>query len=34
MGRMMHTGYWWESQKEKDLYENQDESGRIIVRWL
>jgi hypothetical protein len=25
MGRSgMHTGYWWEGQKERDHYEEQD----------
>jgi hypothetical protein len=26
----MHIGYWWESQKEREHYEGQDVSGRII----
>jgi hypothetical protein len=28
MGRTgMHIGYWWESQKERDHYEDQDVGG-------
>jgi hypothetical protein len=28
MGRRgMHIGYWWESQKERDHYEDQDVGG-------
>jgi hypothetical protein len=26
--------YWWESQKERDHYEDQDVGGRIIFRWI
>jgi hypothetical protein len=27
VGRGMHIGYWWESQKERDHYEDQDVGG-------
>jgi hypothetical protein len=27
-GRRMHVGYWWESQKERDHYEDQ-----CVGRW-
>jgi hypothetical protein len=30
----MHIGYWWESQKERDHYEDHDVSGRIILKWI
>jgi hypothetical protein len=34
MGRNgMHTGFLCESQKERDNYENLDESGSIILKW-
>jgi hypothetical protein len=26
-GRGMHIGYWWESQKERDHWEDQDVGG-------
>jgi hypothetical protein len=29
----MHVGYWWESQKEGDRWEEQDVGGWEIVRW-
>jgi hypothetical protein len=34
----MLIGYWWESQKERDHWENQDVGGwailkRILERW-
>jgi hypothetical protein len=35
MGRRgMHTGYWWESQKESDHWEDQDESGWTILKCI
>jgi hypothetical protein len=33
MGRRgIHMGYWWESRKEKDHYEDQDIDGWIILK--
>jgi hypothetical protein len=33
MGRRgMYTGYWWESQKERDHYEDKDVSGFKILK--
>jgi hypothetical protein len=33
MGRRgMHIGYWWESQKERDNYEDQDVVGWTILK--
>jgi hypothetical protein len=29
----MHSGYWWESQKERDPWEVQDVGGWIILKW-
>jgi hypothetical protein len=26
--------YWWESQKERDHWEDQDVSGWIILGWI
>jgi hypothetical protein len=35
MGRGgMHIGYWWESQKERDHYEDQDVGGWTILKWI
>jgi hypothetical protein len=35
MGRSgMHIGYWWESQEERDHWENQDVGGWIILKWI
>jgi hypothetical protein len=28
----MHIVYWWESQKERDHYEDQDVGGWIILK--
>jgi hypothetical protein len=30
--RRMHMGYQWESQNERDHYEDQDTCGRIILK--
>jgi hypothetical protein len=29
-----HIGFWWESQKERDHYEDLDLGGRIKLRWI
>jgi hypothetical protein len=35
MGRRgMHIGYWWESQKKRDHYEDQDVGGWIILKCI
>jgi hypothetical protein len=35
MGRSgMHIGYWWESQKNRDHYADQDVSRWIILKWI
>jgi hypothetical protein len=31
--RGMHIGYWWESQKERDHYEDQDIGAWIILKY-
>jgi hypothetical protein len=33
-GMDMYIGFWWEDQKERDHYEDQDVGGRIILRWI
>jgi hypothetical protein len=30
--RGMHIGFWWESEKERDNYEDIDVAGRIILK--
>jgi hypothetical protein len=30
----MHEGYWWESQKEEDHWEDQDVSGWAILKYI
>jgi hypothetical protein len=30
----MHIGYRWESQKERDHWENQDVGGWTILKWI
>jgi hypothetical protein len=30
----MHIGYWWESQKERDHYEDQDVGVWTILKWI
>jgi hypothetical protein len=33
-GREMYVGFWWESQKERNHYEDLDVDGRMIIRWI
>jgi hypothetical protein len=30
----MHIGYWWESQKERDHWDDQDVGGWTILKWI
>jgi hypothetical protein len=30
----MHVEYWWESQKQRDHYEDQDVGGWTILKWM
>jgi hypothetical protein len=32
--RGIHIGYWWESQKEIDHYEDQEVGGWTILKWI
>jgi hypothetical protein len=32
--RGLHIGYWWESQKERDHWEDQDVGGWTILKWI
>jgi hypothetical protein len=35
MGRRgMHIGYWWECQKKRDHWEDQDVGGWTILKWI
>jgi hypothetical protein len=29
----IYTGFWWESQKEGDQYEDLDVGGVITIKW-
>jgi hypothetical protein len=30
----MHIGYWWESQKERDYWEDQGIDEWTILKWI
>jgi hypothetical protein len=32
--RRMHMGYWWESQKERDHWDNQDVGRWTMLKWF
>jgi hypothetical protein len=32
--RGMHIGFWWGTQKERDHEEDQDISGRILLKCI
>jgi hypothetical protein len=33
-GRGMHIGYWWESQKVRDHWEDQEVGEWTILKWI
>jgi hypothetical protein len=33
-GKGMHIGYWWESQKERDHWEDKEVGGQTILKWI
>jgi hypothetical protein len=33
-GGGMHIGYWWESRKERDQWEDQHVGGWPILKWI
>jgi hypothetical protein len=30
----MHTGFWWETPREKDLLEDLGVNGMIMLKWI
>jgi hypothetical protein len=34
IGRIMHIGFRWESQKERDHYEDLVMGGMIMLKWI
>jgi hypothetical protein len=33
-GRGLHIGYWWERQKVRDHWEDEDVGGWTILKWI
>jgi hypothetical protein len=32
--RVMNIGYWWENQKDRDHWEDQDVDGWTALKWI
>jgi hypothetical protein len=32
--KRIHIGYWWESQKERDHWENLDLGRWTVLKWI
>ena len=30
----VHTGFWWDNQRERDHFEDLDVDGRLIFEWI
>jgi hypothetical protein len=31
---LLHIGYWWESQRERDHWEDKEVGGWTILKWI